>query len=151
MDILDLDGWVIRYDRRFTEQAYSLANLGAHACRCAYCRNYVTLRDAAYGSAFGALLAQLGIDPHKEAELSEAGQAESGGHLYTGFYHFAGIIDQDPGDRMTRVQSGDDESAMWQIFFTPDRALVAASFGNSPIVQLEFQVELPWVVAERTT
>jgi hypothetical protein len=53
-------------------------------------------------------------------------------------------------DRMTRVQSGDDESAMWQIIFTPGRALVAASFGNSPIVQPEFQVERPWVVAERT-
>lgn len=151
MELLKLDGWTIQYDRRATEQAYALAKQGAHMCSCAYCRNYVAVRDAAYGATVSALLVQLGIDPHKESEVSEAGEGESGRHLYIGFYHFTGRIGRDPGDRMTHVPGSDSLGLTWQIFFTSGRSLVPESFGNSPVVQLEFQVELPWVLNDLPT
>lgn len=149
MHVLELDGWIIRYDRRKTEQAYSVANQGAQTCGCLYCRNYVAVRDAVYGLSFRALLIQLGIDPHKEAEVSEAGESDPDTHLYVGFYHFVGIVDRDPGDRMASVPADEHGRYAWQIFFTPARALIPAAFDDSPVVQLEFQVELPWAINER--
>lgn len=144
---LESDGWSLAFDAEATRAAYAVSNRGAHVCRCAYCRNFVAVRDRAYPRSFVALLSRLGVDPHKEAEVTELGQTHSGRHLYSGFYHFVGEVIRDPGDRMSIVGAESADST-WQVFFTTRRSLALQSFGDRPLVELEFTVELPWILPE---
>lgn len=144
---IDYDGWTLATDADATRAAYAASGRGAHVCRCAYCRNFVAVRDEAYPRSFVALLSRLGIDPHKEAEVSEFGQTDCGRRLYSGFYHFVGEVIGGPGDRMSVIEA-ETANAPWQVFFANRRSLAFDSFGDQPLVQLEFTVELPWVLPE---
>lgn len=92
MERFERDGWLIEYDADRTRQAYWLTDRGAHECTCAYCRNYIAIRDSQYPVAFRALLALFGIDIHKEVEVWQVPAARAGMHFYAGWYHFIGTI-----------------------------------------------------------
>ena len=61
MDTLALGRWVIEHDALATRAVYDVASGGAHGCECAYCRNFVAVRDREYPRGFLDLLSALGI------------------------------------------------------------------------------------------
>jgi len=135
--------WVLECDPDATRSIYEASSHGAHVCSCAYCRNFIAVRDEAYPSEFLELLAALGIDPHKEADIAEFGE-EGAGRLYQGWYHFIGRVVEDHEDQMTLSDSG----TVWSVFFSASRSLALSKFGDEPLVQLDWSVTLPWVLAE---
>lgn len=92
------------------------------------------------------------MDPTKPAELCHYGREASGLHLTGGWFHFVGSM----------LAGGD--SLRWEnnvgIFefvelvpgfkygLTKHLALVPEVFAGFPLVQLEFETHVPWVLAE---
>jgi hypothetical protein len=147
-DHFERDGWVIDHNRSWTKRAYDLARGKRRQCNCAYCRNYRVVREDARPRVLTEILFTFGIDPDMEAEVSEHGPATSGNRVYSGWYSFAGQVRRDAGDRMLVLPPDAPGTVQWQVFFTPGRSLAFDTFGDEPLVQLEFQVELPWVPGE---
>lgn len=148
LERLALDGWRVEYDPQSTRRAYDSAREARDLCECTYCRNYRSCRDTAQPIRLKAMLIQLGIDPAMEAEVSELGPAESGRRLYAGWYTFVGALRQDPGDRMLVIGPDEAGTAEWLVFFTDGGSLAFETFGDARLGQLQFQVELPWVLDE---
>lgn len=142
-------GWVIDHDSTSTRRAYDLARDSRRVCNCLYCRNYRAARQGSHPEGFTTILSDFGIQPTMEAEVSELGPATSGSRLYSGWYLFVGQVRRDPGDKMLVIPSDAPATVDWQIFFVKGRALAFDTFGDVALVQLEFHVELPWVLSER--
>lgn len=146
MEQLDLEGWIVKFDVDRTRLAYADSNHGAHDCACWYCRNFIAVRDSRYSTQFVELLEKLGVALHKESEVCEMGPSTSPGtRLYGGWYHFVGEVVLDPGTE-TKLAKADE--TQWYVHFTQASDLAPESFRGLQLVQLEFRVELPWVLAE---
>jgi hypothetical protein len=87
-----------------------------------------------------ALLAQLGIDWRRPAEVYLAGALGPGSFRYEGWFYFVGSLDQE----LDAVETLDAETGVW--FTAGDGALLPVSFAGRPAVQLAFYVAVPWVV-----
>ena len=143
MQALAIGRWRLEHDPVATRAVYEASSRGAHDCSCAYCRNFIAVRDHVYPPSFLELLSQLGIDPHKEAEICDYA-AESGGRLTGGWYHFIGRVLEDPGDQY----AFDHDGRQWSMFFSSERGLAFPEFGDRPLVQLDWTVIVPWVLDE---
>lgn len=147
MDRVDLAEWTVFYDRKATRAFYKEHQLITDDCDCAYCRNY--------SEALGELpkklldlLDRLGIDPRKEAEVYECMKHDDGRHLYGTSYHFVGtlILDEAYQDSLDDGYRRDGQYILFEdysIRFNDDVVLVPDGF-PSPVLQLEFQVTIPW-------
>jgi hypothetical protein len=133
-------GWQLAYDAEATSRAYALARpVGPERCGCRECRNFVAARSRAYPADLQQLATTVGVSPLTETEVYEFGAVEAAGpnlRLYGGFFHFAGSIIKDPG------------SLAEQVYFLSQRHLLPESFGSAPVVQVEFQFHVPWLLAE---
>jgi hypothetical protein len=141
MELLDLPGWSIEYDRSATIASYKLASAKRQVqCDCGPCRNWVATRDRLFPKGFRDLLNQLGISHDCEAEVYHNCRLESGLHSYGAWYHLIG-----------RVISGERECSPFIVFgpfsvyFHSEPALVPESFTGQPVVQLEIVAEIPWL------
>jgi len=140
----DFDEWKYRADRDATILAYGrIERGGADTCDCAGCRNFRAARDDCFPPEFIALLAQLGIDPRKDAEVYHNARIAPGCHDYGGWYHFIGTID-DIGESPS-VQLGPGFS----VWMRPASAPRLRSLEGKQVVQLEFHAEaVPWRLDE---
>jgi hypothetical protein len=141
MDLLDLPGWRIEYDRGATVAAYaSTQTNGPEACGCDPCRNWATTRDGFFPRGFRELLDRLGVPFDGECEVYHNCRLKSGLHSYGGWYHFVG-----------RVLSGEREGSPhvvfgpFSVFFHSSPALLPEAFAGQPVVQLEIVAEVPWL------
>ncbi len=139
-------------DPEATRCAYEAIKSGAsEECGCDECRNFATARGHAYSSDFLLLLRRLGIDFRREAEVYWQGPAGAGRHLYGGWFHFVGSLEtkahtgnavaEDFGN--VDVERLEKESL---VLFGAGGSLVRDAFAGQPVVQLEFEVEIPWVI-----
>jgi hypothetical protein len=114
---------------------------GADACSCLYCRNFAAARSDALPHEFIQILASLGIDPTKDSEIYETHEQSPGVHSYGGWYHALG-----------EVISGSSEYAQlteeFSIRITDHRDLLPGGFANHPVVQIDFDGPVPWVLNE---
>jgi hypothetical protein len=133
--------WSARVDRVATEQAYARCSGSVMSCECVTCRNFKAVREHAFPAPVLALLADLGIDPRCEAEVYSLGRADSGLHRYGGWFHFIGELEVEI-DNIERVG---EHFLFW---LTRQASLVPAAFGDSPVIQLEFVVAVPWILDE---
>jgi hypothetical protein len=133
-------GWTFRYDAEATAAAYAAARpVGPEACGCLYCRNFIAAREQAYPAEVKSLAETVGISPLTESEIWEHGATvpeRAGLRLYGGFFHFVGEIVHDASE------------AVEDIFFLKARSLLPRSFGDAPVVQAEFTMNVPWVIDE---
>ena len=89
MELLEYDGWILRYDREATKRAYEEIETGdPENCGCDPCLNFAASRDRIYPEEFRWLLDKLGIDPKKEVEVYHLAMIERGIHKYGGWFHF---------------------------------------------------------------
>jgi hypothetical protein len=140
--------WAIRFDPDLTAKLYS--QTGPFACDCTDCANFRAAGDQAFSPPFLFLLRQLGIDRSKPAELSHLG--DTGQPMLTqGWFHFVGHLDA--GADAWR-QAG---ASTWHlepeafpgiksVGFTSQIAQASEPFGEHPLVQLEFETTVPWVI-----
>jgi hypothetical protein len=87
-------------------------------------------------------LTQFGIDAGKKAEVYGMGPVQPGGEFiqYGGWFHFIGEIVRWGGN----VNLDDSLT----LYFSPKIALASGSFLGHPLVQMELEFKLPWMLAE---
>ena len=141
MELLELAGWRIEYDRPATIKAYaSIPAAGPETCGCNPCRNWAATRERLLPMEFRELLRLLGIPFDREAEVYHNCRLESGLHSYGAWFHFVG-----------RVLFGERECSVnvafgpISVYFHSRPALLAESFAGQPVVQLEVVAEVPWL------
>jgi hypothetical protein len=143
MEILELRGWRVEYDRTATVAAYARAPAnGPESCGCAPCRNWAANRSALLPQGFRALLDRLGIQFDREAEVYHNARLESGLRYYGGWYHFVGRVLFGERECSPNVAFGP-----LAVFFHSQPALLPEAFAGQPVVQLEIEAEVPWLSA----
>ncbi len=144
MQTLDLGSWRIEYDAAATRAAYAgLMQGSAEACGCVDCRNYLALREVAHPPEALRLFETLGIDSRREAEVYQDGQPRQGVYLYKGWFHLAGRV-------LARGEAWAAGGGEYRLRFDEQAARIPEGFAP-PVVQIEFQVALPWAIAEPPT
>jgi hypothetical protein len=140
MQVMVFHGWTLRYDAPATADAYAASRpVGPEACGCLYCRNFIAAREHAYPSELKWLAETVGVSPLTESEIWEHGATASEqpeARMYGGFFHFVGEIVHDAGETIDGV------------LFLNSRSLLPRGFGDSPVVQVEFTMNVPWVMRE---
>lgn len=138
--------WGIEYDEMLTCQIYKKLISGPEKCDCDNCKNFLLARENLYPESLKEILNQLGIDYKKEAELCYFNRVKPGWHLYKGWFHFVGKLQNPPRDNDLRIFElvPDFEDFAWSFF--DKRDLVSEEFGNNPVVQLEWIGIVPWVI-----
>jgi hypothetical protein len=140
-----LGEWKYIVDREATRLAYAQADRGGvDTCDCNGCRNFRVARDGVFPPRFLALLDKLGIDPQKDGEIYHAARLAPGHHVYGGWYHFIGSLDE-RGDSVT-VDLGPPD---FKVYLCQASAPRLASLKDKPVVQLEIQAyDVPWLLDE---
>jgi hypothetical protein len=139
-----LGKWQYTCDREATAAAYRLAEGGyTQLCTCNGCRNFVAVRFEAFPQSFIALLESLGIDPVKDGEVYHTCRMSPGKHLYGGWYHFVGALNE-TGD-FPMVQYSDD----FDVSLCRKSAPSLPALQEMELVQLEFVARaVPWGLNE---
>ena len=154
---------MIHYDAAVTRDIYAaLAASDAERCPCAGCRNFRLARESgkALPPELLALPQRFGVSEHYPAEIFQQ-QPNARGWRYEGWFHFVGVIVAN--DLMVEPESVagvsglryDGDSLAWLgagkncgIWRTSNHVLLHKAFGELPIVQLEFEVDVPWLLGE---
>ena len=142
-ELYDYGPWRIWHDSALTRQIYEEVTVGsAERCGCTECANYVAARDRAFPKQVLKLFEKLGIDHRKEAEIYYKSPLAPGLHLYGGWFNFVGGVEKGE-EEISQV----DQGCLLEL--TSDPALIPSVFANRPVVQIEFNVEVPWMVELR--
>src|SRR6266487_111763 len=93
MKRLEIGGWCVESDEQATRiAAQGKAEGFPEQCGCAQCRNFIAVRSRAYQPEAIVFLAQLGIEPGREEDVTWVGPSESGLQKYSGWFHFVGRL-----------------------------------------------------------
>lgn len=138
----------IECDVEATREAYAKIERGSpEECGC---NNFAAARQYAYSQEARSILEQLGIDVNKEAEVYHYCKLESGLHNYGGWFHFIGSIEglNSKGQIAENTFTFDSErvGSRFAMYFTAHTALVPKAFGDQPVIQVEFEAEVHWVI-----
>ena len=155
MNTVKFARWELESDPLMTRDIFGRLLTGApEACGCAPCRNFAASRNQAYPADVTRLFELLGIAMDREAEVYHTHRIAPGKHHYGGWFHFVGTIvrGSDAAKQIgtTSAWSFDLEevSPAFKMGFTRRIGLLKAPFKGHPIVQLEFQAEVPWLLSE---
>lgn len=144
--------WEISFDPKATSEVYAAVQLGGpEMCGCETCLNFAAARKQAYPSEVLDLFEKLGISADRETETYHLGRLARGRHLYGGWFHFVGTINSGT-DAWKQVKEN-----LWQpdfeiinedfsFGFSSRLGLVRKPFEGLPVVQLEFNARVPWLL-----
>ena len=143
--------WELDIDPVLTAQCYARYVMDQR-CDCTDCRNFRAAGDGAFPPQFRGLASRLGVDLTKPSELCHYGQA--GQPCPTGgWFHVVGAL-LSGRDAWKQVGAnswhGDTEPdfGLDGLGFTNRIALLPEAFKGHPVVQLEFQTTVPWVLGD---
>jgi hypothetical protein len=136
--------WKYSVDRAATIMAYRKEERGgADTCDCNGCRNFRLARHRAFPTEFLVLLDELRIDPRKDGEVYRCARVAPGRHIYGGWFHFVGTLDE-TGD-LPPVRFGPD----FEVWMRRTEAPRFSSLRDKQIVELGFGTEaVPWLLDE---
>jgi len=152
VELIEFRDWKLRCDREATRHAYErAAREEPEECSCEYCRNFASARDRVFPSEVLTLFSRLGIDHRLSPEVFHYKRLGPRRHLYGGWFHFVGSIEAGPNPK------GQGSEGAWsldlvpitpdfRLGFTSKSALYFRAFLGLPIVQVEFEAEVPWVL-----
>lgn len=136
--------WVLEIDSDKTKEFYKKEQ---DVCTCLDCEN---LRASCtfWDSSVMELFLMLGIDPAKPSHLSEFGEVDDGKRLYIGNFHVIGIIVE--GRVCTSsIWNKDNTLTIGDITIAIEEDLTGVPDGfPSPVLQIGFEMRLPWVLEE---
>jgi len=148
--------WQIESDPNATGACYAEVAQGSQVtCSCRDCRNFAAAFERAFPRKARDVLDELGIDHSKPAEVYTTGRVDSGLHQYGGWFHFVGRIESGADawrqiDKEGKSFTGELKpfADHFEIGFTSRIALLPEAFHGKPVVQVEFQTHIPWVIVE---
>lgn len=144
--------WTLDVDVEATTAAYAQIQSGSpEVCGCLPCRNFSASRNRTFPDAIRSFLRLAAIPIDREAEIYHCGKVESGLHLYGGWFHFVGRIVSGadayvPHDAQSWRFDLHDFSSIASAGVSSKTALVDPAFKDEAVLQLEFSVEIPWVL-----
>jgi len=136
--------WLLEVDINKTKEFYSKDR---HLCDCIYCGNYVEVSKT-ISSPLLEIFETLGIDPTKPSHVDEFGEMDGGLRLYIGHYHVVGKIIE--GEYCTDSDWNETNTAELENYrfgFQKDLLFVPDDI-PTPVLQLEFETRLPWLLGE---
>jgi len=143
-----LQDWVLKIDVEKTKEYYNSITV-EEGYDCDYCKNYI-MNCKTFSKEVMDFYTILGIDPRKEGEFMEyETDINTNEHLYMGLYHLVGKIVKRPS---AGIRKWDDLNIIGidnvKFIFTDELDLVSENFPR-PVLQLEFEVTLPWLLKEK--
>ena len=148
---LTVSRWLIDHDSDATRRCYAMLAVGT-GCDCNQCCNFDAAAGRTFPPAFAALADTLGIDLAKPAELCHWCREPSGLYLTGGWFHLVGSIVAGEDVMYWDGRSGsfrfEELVPGLEFGFSTRLALVGEAFAGLPLVQLEFQTRVPWVLPE---
>jgi len=140
METLQIEPWIVKYDAEATRKRYSHIEIGyPERCGCELCQNFAATREKVYPEEVRRILAQLGIDYTKEAEVAYTCRIRPEWHSYIGWFHFIGRAEEVRGELQDYVRIGNHFS--WCF-----RNIAENVFSPYPLVEINFTAEVPWVL-----
>jgi hypothetical protein len=138
--IIRAGGNTLDCDVEATIAAYSAYTPGLWKCDCCGCRNFRLAHDRVFTGPVLAFFKQFGINTAKPHECYDLGISTDMICDYGGWFHFIGkpISDDDIVD----------VSESLRIYFLKGGTRPPAPFFGQPWVQMEFELKIPWLVAE---
>lgn len=149
MNTFHFKRWEIAYDREATLKALDGFTGDPELCGCEDCRNFITAEP--YPEEVLSLFQTLGIHPYRASEFYREMRIAPGLHLYGGWFHFVGSIvsGKDAKQPLSENSWAHELEAVNDSFalgFTSQLELVPVSFPSAPLVQLEIEARVPWVI-----
>ncbi|MFI5300422.1 MAG: hypothetical protein ACHREM_20225 [Polyangiales bacterium] len=151
---MKLGRWVLRAEPEITRALYAKVDRGgSDECPCDLCENFVAARDRAFPDGFLRALDELGVDPRKEIETTRWCRVREGVHRYGGWFHAVAVVESGDEGRvytegagstfaLERLADGFSAGVLWSRL-----NLVRPSFRGHALVEIEFDAEVPWVIA----
>jgi hypothetical protein len=162
---MEVGDWTVVADALETRRVHdSIAAGSPESCGCLDCRNFVAGRSLAYPHAALSLFEQLGMRPDRESEIGAAIDLGDARFLYCGFFHFVGRIVSGPPALVAIRTLPDTEDltqgsigrfdfreleAPFGFTLRERRDLADQGFEGLPLVQLEFETHIPWLLSEK--
>lgn len=140
--MIKMANWLIEVNADKTREYY---NNNLKVCSCLYCNNFVEASKFFKTSVLD-VFRKLAINPEKPAHLSEFPTEEDRIRTYMGNYHLVGEVLG--GELCTFSNFNETNTIKIENFtfgFSGDLEFVPEDF-SSPIVQLNFVAEIPWVL-----
>ncbi len=150
--------WELSADAEATRAAYERIDIGwPEFCGCVHCKNFVLARPTAYPSEALELLARLGITASLEQEVVPIEPVGADTYFYTGSFPLVGSLVSGPdfwkpkpgGGLMNDRAATEFLSDAFRMGFTNHLTRTPKPFRGQKIVQLEFAVQVPWVIPKR--
>ena len=148
MERLKIGSWIIEVDVTKTKVFYERQPLISQDWNSIFGENYV-LACERFPQEVKELFHSLGIDPRKQGEVNEYKENEDGSHIYGGFYFIVGSLITGPN---FWINSEEDSMPNFetingiQIAFTDELAMSPDADLPRPVIQLEFQLNVPWLL-----
>lgn len=115
-------------------------------CDCLYCLNFYEAMKSRSQIEI-QFFYQLGINPSQCNHLSHFDPQENGLHFYIGCYHLVGKVSYQTPLEIINSDDAIKISNNLHIGFSNDLEFVPRGF-TRPVLQLDFEIEVPWVLAE---
>lgn len=146
--------WEFTIDKDENEQTYARYTdemSKPQTCGCASCLNYLENRDAVFPLEFKHLLASLGVDYQKEAEMYHSHRFTKGFHVYAGWFHARGRF------KGPHALPENGQGVMEMHSLNPDFSIgfhYASDLNyfsdNENLIQIEFITTIPWTLDEQS-
>ncbi len=145
MEIIKYRNWEIEFNHEKTKKMYSIIAQGSsNECECEECQNFRIVKDSIYPEEIKTLFTTLGIDINKEIE-NYCMDPDLSKHLSAGWFHFVGKVKELTHTNPDKSLYFEEISPDFQIGFDfRSPGLVIKEFIDEPIVQVEFNVRVPW-------
>ena len=143
--------WTVEHDPDATRACYAQISEELQCAPCLPCENYLTLRKRDLPDAFWILLTTLGVSFTKPAEICLPCPGAEQLVQYSVWYHFIGqIVSGDdcwtPLSESGWTFAGEDVFPNVNVGCSSRLAIVNDAFAGNSLVQLEFLVEVPWLL-----
>jgi len=146
MHQIKIEKWTLKVDIEKTKEFYKKE---FDSCRCPDCRNYYMAASSELKPAISNIFSHLGINPVKPAHLSAYPTENSDFLLYNGHYHFVGKVLKGPlctTDHFTEENTIELDD--FNLGISEELLFVPEGFPE-PILQLEFEIKVPWILHEK--
>ena len=141
--------WTVRVDRERTLAAQNLRSSGAaEDCQCAGCRNFIAVGAGGFPAELLRLLDAFGVPLNRTSEVYHLHRVKPGRHLYGFWVHLFGTMEGPDCLREDGQMVLEPMGTSCRVGFSLARTLVPAELDDSPLLQFEVNLELPWVLGE---
>ncbi|MFZ7824288.1 MULTISPECIES: hypothetical protein [Priestia] len=140
---IKINNWILEIDVEETQKQYLKK---WDLCDCLYCLNFYEAMKSRPKIEL-QFFYQLGINPSQCNHLSHFDPQENGLHFYIGCYHLVGKVSHQTPLEIINSDDAIEISNNLHIGFSNDLEFVPGGF-TRPVLQLNFEIEVPWVLAE---